>query len=319
MNNHLQPMGNRSNSPRSAPRTRTRRMGVDITAPFDCATTWPGYDFDASSGGDTVETFPGAGRANIPPAEHAEEWPFVPQQFVGIPASATTGPYLYVFADGPWVSWDDPPIVEAASLTGPAGAVEVRTVDRDTNQLGDYLPPGAGMLIPVTPLRAQSAYTAAVNDGQRQRLRHVPMDVPNSRPRELSRRSDFPRIPKHSRHLLSLHCFKPANHRQRPGPSHGPTTHAVHDARSYPLHAPRLQPPRPLPVLSRQRRRLLRLHERVPLPLRQPLSGCRPRQVTRSRRSSARDRPPLPPAMVGWRDRRKCFGSWKRRPADDSA
>jgi hypothetical protein len=81
--------------------------------------------------------------------------PFTPGDFVGLPAGFTTGPLLYVLADV-----DGEAKMAGASLIGPGGAVDIRTVDNSVADLGGFLPPG-GIIIPVAPLEPGTAYRAS--------------------------------------------------------------------------------------------------------------------------------------------------------------
>ena len=111
----------------------------------------------------TFLSYPGSGRTDVPPAVHARELPFVPQEAVGIPADKVTGPNLLVFVRG-WVSAD--PELKAAVLTGPDGPVEVRTADRRTagpqgSGWESFLRKG-GYVIPVDPLKPNASYQLRV-------------------------------------------------------------------------------------------------------------------------------------------------------------
>ena len=103
-------------------------------------------------------TYPGNGTRFIYATEQADEWPFTPAPFVGLRQGATTGPYLFVLG---WGTGNGR--LTSASLKGPKGPLQVRTVDNSTTgplgDLGSYMPPG-GMLIPVKPLTPASTYTA---------------------------------------------------------------------------------------------------------------------------------------------------------------
>ena len=133
--------------------------GIANVSGYSCLTTWPGYERTGSS--DVIYTYPGDGRSDVYASEVAGELPFVPGQFVGLPAGTGTGPYLYVLPDGPWIShWNNQPRLTAASLTGPAGQVEVRMIDNTNPNIAGYLPRGSGMVIPVKPLRSNANYTA---------------------------------------------------------------------------------------------------------------------------------------------------------------
>jgi len=124
-----------------------------------CMITWDGYGRPTPATPQLL-TYPGSGTSFIYPSEQANEWPFTPADFVGLPEGGTTGPYVYVFGWG-----TGPGAITAASLTGPDGPVPVRTVDNTTSNargdLGSYLPSG-GIIIPVSPLRAGTSYTANV-------------------------------------------------------------------------------------------------------------------------------------------------------------
>lgn len=117
-----------------------------------CATTWPGYAWDT---GDVLFTYPGQGTSHRF-EETASESPFVPGDFVGLPEGTTTGPHLYVLYGG-----QDAPRLTSATLSGPDGNVEVRSVDSQTPELGGYLA-AASIVIPVCPLRPRAQYTASV-------------------------------------------------------------------------------------------------------------------------------------------------------------
>lgn len=128
-----------------------------------CMWTWPGYQRPAPDA-PVVYTYPGEG-STIYTDEVADESPFTPGEFVGIEHGARTGPYLYVLVHGSFQASPSGQIT-AASLTGPSGPLEVRTVDNHTSgpqgNLGQYLPPG-GIVIPVNPLELGTTYNASVS------------------------------------------------------------------------------------------------------------------------------------------------------------
>jgi hypothetical protein len=124
-----------------------------------CMFTWPGYLREAPPVPQLL-TYPGNATTWIYHRETASESPFVPGQFIGLRAGTQTGPHLYVLA------WGAPSgQITSASLTGPSGPLEVRTVDNTTRSslgdLGGYLPAG-GILIPVRPLAPGTTYAASV-------------------------------------------------------------------------------------------------------------------------------------------------------------
>jgi hypothetical protein len=123
-----------------------------------CMYTWPGYLRPLPEpAGATVYSYPGDGATGVPPRQIARERPFVPGDFVGLPEGTATGPHLYVLPFGAGRGR-----LTSATLTGPQGPVDVRTVDNGTagGELGMYLPPG-GIVIPVAPLQPGAAYTAS--------------------------------------------------------------------------------------------------------------------------------------------------------------
>jgi hypothetical protein len=148
------------------------RSGLDDWHGWVCATTFPGYSTTPPAT-NTVYTYPGNGTSFVYPAEVAAEEPFTPGDFVGLPQGTKTGPYLYVFAWGPYAAEYGKTRIAAASLSGPDGAVRLKSVDNTTPRLGPYLPQGSGILIPVTPLEPKTTYHASVtlSDGST-RLAH---------------------------------------------------------------------------------------------------------------------------------------------------
>jgi hypothetical protein len=107
----------------------------------------------------TVYTYPGDG-ASIYPSERAAEGPYTPGELIGI--RGITGPYLYVMADGPDGYGLLAAQVTKASLTDAGGhPVPVATADGTNPKLRGYIPPG-GFVIPTTPLRRGTTYSAAV-------------------------------------------------------------------------------------------------------------------------------------------------------------
>jgi Cysteine-rich secretory protein family len=137
-----------------------RQVGIaDDSSGFLCITTWPGYRQPAK-GKPAVYTYPGDGASGVPYAETAREMPFVPGDFVGLPQGTATGFNIMVFADGASDPWRARLV--SAILEGPAGPVAVKTVDRTTPTVGEYLPPASGFVIPVAPLRPGTTYTATV-------------------------------------------------------------------------------------------------------------------------------------------------------------
>jgi Cysteine-rich secretory protein family len=136
-----------------------QEIGVAGGGGYLCITTWPGYrPLDAQP--PSVFTYPGPDAVGVPFSETANEEPFAPGDFVGLPPGATTGFEIMVFAEG--IRNLSRAHVVSATLVGPDGRVAVRTVDRTTPEVGAYLPPGSGLLIPVAPLEPGATYRATV-------------------------------------------------------------------------------------------------------------------------------------------------------------
>ena len=141
------------------------QMGVDDSDGYVCATTLPpDAGFRASPATVVGYSYPGNGQTNWPTSETAAEGPFTPGDLVGLPQPTVTGPYLYVLFAGPWPAFSAPVTLTSATLTGPTGAVAIKTVDGSTPTpagipLGDYIGSTA-MLIPSAPLAAGATYTA---------------------------------------------------------------------------------------------------------------------------------------------------------------
>lgn len=136
------------------------QMGASESYGMACATTWPGYSRPHSPELVTY-SYPGDGATGVPYAEQANESPFVPGDFVGLPGGTTTGPYLLVYLDGP-ISEIDSASVSATSLMGPEGPVDLRVVDSTHPQVGPYMPKAGAFVIPIHALRPLTTYQAKV-------------------------------------------------------------------------------------------------------------------------------------------------------------
>jgi hypothetical protein len=130
------------------------QVGAAGSRHYVCATTRPGYLRPAPAR-PALYPYPGDGATGVPYAQWSYGSPFTPGDFVGLPAGFTTGPNLLVMSD---VGGDAK--LTAASLTGPDGPVEIRTVDNDTDQIGGTLAPGA-IIIPADQLEPGQTYTAS--------------------------------------------------------------------------------------------------------------------------------------------------------------
>jgi hypothetical protein len=134
-------------------------VGIDDSGRYQCVTTYPGF-VRAPTTTDRIYTYPAAGATHVPPSERALESPFVPGQFVGLPAGRTTGRELFVYLNLAHQVGQAPVHVLAARLTTAGHPVALRHVDSTTPTVGRYL--AGAILIPVKPLRHLSRYTATV-------------------------------------------------------------------------------------------------------------------------------------------------------------
>lgn len=134
-------------------------IGIDNTDGFQCATTWPGM-LRTPVTRDTIFTYPGNGSRNVPPSENADESPFVPGQFVGIPLGRTAGRELFVYLNQAGATGQAYVRILHATLRRGRRPVAVRWVDNSTKTLGEYL--SGGILLPLKPLRGRTRYTTTV-------------------------------------------------------------------------------------------------------------------------------------------------------------
>ena len=122
-----------------------------------------------------IDSYPGPGARGVNFLYIANEFPQTPNQLLGIPAA--TGEQLFVFASGPILAKTDPYRIDitAASLHPKGGGnVKVRIADAPLRfpkgcgagsswcRLGNFLGPGAGIVIPVKPLKPSTRYVASV-------------------------------------------------------------------------------------------------------------------------------------------------------------
>jgi hypothetical protein len=127
-----------------------------------CMWAWPGLQRPTPPQ-PVLYTYPGDGTSSIYYQETvAGEWPSAPGDHVGLPQATeanqwrgtTTGPHIFVLPFGTGIGQ-----LTAASLTGPAGPVPIRSVDNVTSPVP--MPPGA-IIIPAQHLTLATTYTASV-------------------------------------------------------------------------------------------------------------------------------------------------------------
>jgi hypothetical protein len=133
---------------------RLTQLGVSASYHHVCATTRSGY-LRAAPGSPSLYSYPGDGAAGVPYRQWSYGLPVTPGDFVALPAGITTGPHLYVLAD-----IDGQARMTEASVVGPSGPVDIRTVDNTVEELGGYLPTG-GIMIPVSALEPGATYRAS--------------------------------------------------------------------------------------------------------------------------------------------------------------
>jgi hypothetical protein len=137
---------------------------------WGCTTTWPGFK-RADPKTNRIYTYPGNGVTGVNHDYSANELPFTPNQLVHAPAHC--GQELFVFASGPILTPYNLFSIDITKATlHPAGGANVGVKIADalvTNpaklgsySLGNYLGPGAGIVIPVKPLKPSTKYVASV-------------------------------------------------------------------------------------------------------------------------------------------------------------
>jgi hypothetical protein len=134
-------------------------IGIDDSSGYVCATTWPGMLRPAVTE-DTIFTYPGNRTHGVPTSENADETPFVPGQFVGIPRGRTAGRELFVYLNKAGVVGQAPVTILSARLSSSSGRSQVRWVSTTTSEIGPYL--AGGILLPVKPLTSGTKYTVSV-------------------------------------------------------------------------------------------------------------------------------------------------------------
>jgi hypothetical protein len=130
------------------------QLGAGSSRNYACATTRPGYLRPAPAR-PSLYPYPGDGATEVPYTQFSYGLPLTPGDAVGLPAGFSTGPNLLVMADV-----NAQAKILDASLNGPTGPVEIRTVDNTVAQIGELLAPG-GIIIPVDPLKPGRTYTAS--------------------------------------------------------------------------------------------------------------------------------------------------------------
>jgi hypothetical protein len=137
---------------------------------WGCVITLAGYK-RAEPPTDRVYSYPGDRTTGVATDYDASEGPFTPNQIVGAPAHC--GQELFVFASGPSLKNGNPylyKITHATLAPEGGGHVKIKIVDGETKipdkygggEIGYYLGPGAGIIIPMNPLEKSTVYEASV-------------------------------------------------------------------------------------------------------------------------------------------------------------
>ncbi|MGE3413610.1 MAG: CAP domain-containing protein [Dehalococcoidia bacterium] len=138
------------------------RTGVSASSGYSCmVVSSEGKDVFRETA-NRLYSFPGDGRTEVPFRETTNEVGAVPGDQVGLPKGATTGPLIFLFASGPWsrgapwpADWEHNAMtIDAGSLVGPAGPVELRFVNGAAG--------ATTIAIPVSPLAPLTRYSAQV-------------------------------------------------------------------------------------------------------------------------------------------------------------
>lgn len=138
---------------------------------FDPTATTAGYAFNEGTAcmrlaGFTEAAAPSfysytddAGPAAVAVSETANEWPYVPQQLVGIPPEATTGPNLIAFAD----DFGDAHVASVSLMAAGGSPVsDIRFVDATTPGASGFFQNSVDV-ISAAPLQPLTSYVAIVN------------------------------------------------------------------------------------------------------------------------------------------------------------
>ncbi len=127
----------------------------------NCLYTWLGYQ-RPSPATLAAYSYPGNGVTGVVPIEYAAESPFIPGDFVGLPEGTATGRYLLVYLSGAFGFAEATKVNATATLSGPQGPVDLRTIDSTSPDIGSFMPRPSAFLIPVQPLQSLTTYQAEV-------------------------------------------------------------------------------------------------------------------------------------------------------------
>jgi hypothetical protein len=135
-----------------------KRAGAHESKDRNCFTTFVGYNYSGPRPRtQRVYRYPKV----APYAQSAYEFPHSPQHWIGIKDERKTGPYIYVFWDGPAPELG---ILKSARMTGPnGGKVKVKVLNARTHS-GDgyFLAPNSGFVLPPRPLQKNADYSVSV-------------------------------------------------------------------------------------------------------------------------------------------------------------
>jgi hypothetical protein len=109
------------------------RVGFDAYRDFMCG--WVG-GVGYGSPSDRIYTYPGDDTEDVYYAERTQEAPTDPAAAAGLMDTNDTpaGPYIIILPDGPWIfDLDHFFVIDAATLTGPDGAVAIARLDANSD------------------------------------------------------------------------------------------------------------------------------------------------------------------------------------------
>jgi uncharacterized protein YkwD len=144
-----------------------RQLGIGNAEGYSCAGSQDPNPV-ATATINRFYTYPADGRKDVAPSENTGSEIPNPTPLLGL--TEDTGPFLFVYGDGPWMNSDtqwghaiEGLSINQATLSTPDGtAVPLVTVDRSNPALGVDMPLSGVMLVPVHPLASKTTYTASV-------------------------------------------------------------------------------------------------------------------------------------------------------------
>jgi hypothetical protein len=134
-----------------------KQIGIAAASGYSCLTI---QAESPSSETNVVYSYPGPGRTDVPTSENTSSESPNPTALLGL-SPVATGPYLFLYGDGPWTANSHQAFtVQEASLTAADGTpVPIKIADWGS-PISHHLGVANAMLVPISPLRAGTTYTA---------------------------------------------------------------------------------------------------------------------------------------------------------------